>query len=76
MPISFIFMLIIILIIAAIGIGLIAGAMTYFNTFNEYQHHLDSKKAFRESVKSGSVSFIFFFAITLAIAIILYWLFK
>lgn len=69
-------MLTVVLFIAASLIGLIAGAMTYFITYNEYQHHFNDKRTFRESIKSGLVAFIFFFVLSLAVAFILYRLFK
>jgi archaellum biogenesis protein FlaJ (TadC family) len=69
-------MLIIFLLIVAIVVGFIAGAMTYFIHYNEYQHHLEADRAFKESFKSAVVSFFFFFILSLVIGIILYRLFK
>jgi Na+-driven multidrug efflux pump len=69
-------MKLIFLLLTAIVVGLVAGAMTYFATYNEYQHHLKGKRVFRESIKSGFVSFVFFFIVTIVVSIILYQLFK
>ncbi|HVT85956.1 MAG TPA: hypothetical protein VHD35_12200 [Chitinophagaceae bacterium] len=69
-------MLIILLILAAVAIGLIAGAMTYFIHYNEYQHHLKGDRPFKESFKSAVVSFMFFFVLSMLVGIIMYRLFK
>ncbi|MCC7402193.1 MAG: hypothetical protein IT214_11985 [Chitinophagaceae bacterium] len=69
-------MLILLLIFAALAVGLIAGAMAYFIHYNEYQHHLAGNLPFKESLKSAIVSFIYFFAISFAVGIIMYRLFK
>ncbi|MCZ2459493.1 MAG: hypothetical protein LC128_07680 [Chitinophagales bacterium] len=69
-------MLSLLLIVAAMAVGLIAGAMAYFIHYNEYQHHLTGNRPFRESFKSAIVSFIFFFAISVAVGLMMYRLFK
>jgi TRAP-type C4-dicarboxylate transport system permease large subunit len=69
-------MLLFALIIAALFIGLIAGAMVYFIHYNEYQHHLKGDRPFKESFKSAMVAFTFFFFLSLIIGIIIYYLFK
>lgn len=69
-------MLIILLILAAVAVGLIAGAMAYFIHYNEYQHHLKGNRPIKESFKSAIVSFIFFFVLSILVGIIMYRLFK
>lgn len=64
------------LFLIAIAVGSFAGIMAYLITYNEYQHHFKGKRVFNESFKSGLVAFIFFFILTLVIAIILHRLFK
>ncbi len=41
-------------------VGLVVAVITYLIIYEEYQHHLEGKRVFRESIRSALVTFIFF----------------
>lgn len=54
-------------LLLGIGLGILAAAMAYLITYEEYRHHFQGRRVHVESLKSAIVTLIFFVILAVAI---------